>query len=213
MTLKELLKAQGLTDDQISKIEDAMKTEKIYTASEENLDVRYGKLKAEHDSLLLKDGESQKLISELQKATNGQAEVQTKIKTYEETIKKQQEELAASKTESALKIGLLAAGAKATDIDYLIYKMNHDGQWKAELDNDGNVKGLDDKLKGLKTQFPNQFEGTEQKKIEENKLPKPDENSDKTVTKEQFKKMGYQARNKLFNENPELYKQLNAKGE
>jgi hypothetical protein len=213
MTLKELLKAQGLTDDQIAKIEDAMKTEKIYTASEENLDVRYGKLKAEHDSLLLKDGESQKLISELQKATNGQAEVQTKIKTYEETIKKQQEELAASKTESALKIGLLAAGAKATDIDYLIYKMNHDGQWKAELDNDGNVKGLDDKLKGLKTQFPNQFEGTEQKKIEENKLPKPDENSDKTVTKEQFKKMGYQARNKLFNENPELYKQLNAKGE
>ena len=150
MTLQELLKAQNLTDEQVKGILDAMKQNKIYTASEENLDVRYGKLKTDHDAMVAKDAESQKLIAELQKATKGQEDVQTKITEYEATIQKQQEELAEAKTESALKIGLLSAGAKATDIDYLIYKMNHDSDWKPELGEDGQVKGLDDKVKGLK---------------------------------------------------------------
>ena len=145
MTLQELLKAQNLTDEQVKGILDAMKQNKIYTASEENLDVRYGKLKTDHD---------------------------------------------------------------ATDIDYLIYKMNHDSDWKPELGEDGQVKGLDDKVKGLKTQFPSQFESTSTKKIEEKKLEKPEQKD--TVTKEDFNKMGYQARNKLFNENPELYKELSS---
>lgn len=85
-----------------------------------------------------------------------------------------------------MKIGLLSAGAKATDIDYLIYKMNHDSDWKPELGEDGQVKGLDDKVKGLKTQFPSQFESTSTKKIEEKKLEKPEQKD--TVTKEDFNK-------------------------
>ena len=200
MTLQELLKAQNLTDEQVKGILDAMKQNKIYTASEENLDVRYGKLKTDHDAMVAKDAESQKLIAELQKATKGQEDVQTKITEYEATIQKQQEELAEAKTESALKIGLLSAGAKATDIDYLIYKMNHDSDWKPELGEDGQVKGLE-------TQFPSQFESTSTKKIEEKKLEKHEEDVP-TVTKEDFKKMGYASRVKLKEENPELYTTL-----
>lgn len=209
MTLQEILKAKGLSDDDITAVVGEMKQNKIFTASEENLDVRYGKLKTDHDALTAKDAESQKLIAELQKATKGQEAVQGKIAEYEATIQKQQEELTQAKTESALKIGLLSAGAKASDIDYLIYKMNHDGDWTPELGEDGQVKGLEDKVKGLKTQFPNQFESASQKKIEEKKLDKPD-NKD-TVTKEDFAKMGYQARIKLFNENPDLYNELKSK--
>lgn len=206
MTLKELLKEQNLTDDQITGIMSAMKENKIYTSAEENIDVRYGKLKTEHDALTQKEAESQKLITELQKATKGQEAVQAKITEYEATIQKQSEELAQARSESALKIGLLSAGAKASDIDYLIFKMSHDSDFKVELDGDGKVKGLDDKIKGLKTQFPNQFESSAEKKIEEKKLEKPEDN--KTITKEQFNKMGYQARNALFNDNPELYNEL-----
>lgn len=209
MTLQEILKAKGLSDDDITAVVGEMKQNKIFTASEENLDVRYGKLKTDHDALTAKDAESQKLIAELQKATKGQEAVQGKIAEYEATIQKQQEKLTQAKTESALKIGLLSAGAKASDIDYLIYKMNHDGDWTPELGEDGQVKGLEDKVKGLKTQFPNQFESASQKKIEEKKLDKPD-NKD-TVTKEDFAKMGYQARIKLFNENPDLYNELKSK--
>lgn len=207
MTLQELLKTiEGLSEEHQTAILDGMKKNKIFTASEENLDVRYGKLKTDHDALTAKDAESQKLIAELQKATKGQEAVQGKIAEYEATIQKQNEELQEAKTESALKIGLLSAGAKASDIDYLIYKMNHDGDWKPELDDNGQVKGLDDKLKGLKTQFPSQFETSSQKKIEEKKLDKPD--NEAKVSQEEFKKMGYQAKLKLFNENPDLYNEL-----
>lgn len=206
MTLKEILKAKGVADDVIESIMGDMKTHKIFTASEENLDIRFGKLKADHDALTQKDAESQKLISELQSATKGQEDVQKQIAEYQAQIAKQDEELKQAKTESAMKIGLLSAGAKASDIDYLLFKLNHDADWKPELDDNGQVKGLDDKVKGLKTQFPVQFEASSTKKIDEKKLDKPDDKQ--TVTKDDFKKMGYQSRLKLFNENPELYNEL-----
>lgn len=206
MTLQEILKSQGLTDEQIKTVEGEMKQNKIFTATEENLDIRFGKLKSEHDALTAKNAESQKLIAELQSATKGQEEVQAKIAEYESTIEKQKAELDEAKTESALKIGLLSAGAKATDIDYLIFKMSHDSDWKPELDENGSIKGLDDKLKGMKTQFPSQFESSTQKKIEEKKLETG--GNEAKVSKDEFRKMGYQAKLKLFNENPDLYNEL-----
>lgn len=209
MTLQEILKAKGLTDEQIKEVVGEMKEHKIFTASEENLDVRYGKLKTDHDALVTKDTESQKLIAELQKATKGQEAVQGKIAEYEATIAKQNEELAKTKVESAVKIALLGAGAKATDIDYLIFKLSSDADWKAELDDNGNVKGIDDKIKGMKTQFPSQFEASSQKKFEEHRLP--EDNNEVKLTKEEFNKMGYQGRLKLKQENPEVYAQMTGK--
>ena len=206
MTLKEILKSKGVADDVIESIMGDMKTHKIFTASEENLDIRFGKLKADHDALVQKDADSQKLIADLQSATKGQEEVQKQIADYQAQIAKQDEELKQAKTESAMKIGLLSAGAKASDIDYLLFKLNHDSDWKPELDDNGQIKGLDDKVKGLKTQFPVQFEASSTKKIDEKKLDKPDDKQ--TVTKDDFKKMGYQSKLKLFNENPELYNEL-----
>lgn len=210
MTLQELLKSiEGLTEDQQKAILEGMKKNKIFTASEENLDVRYGKLKTDHDNLTAEHKKSTDLIAELQKATKGQEAVQGKITEYEQTIQKLQEEAVQAKTESALKIGLLSAGAKSSDIDYLLFKMEHDGDWKPELGEDGQIKGLDDKVKGLKTQFPSQFESSSSKKIDEKKLEKSD-NKDK-ISAEEFKKMGYQAKNKLFNEDPDLYRKLSGK--
>lgn len=207
MTLQDILKSKGMSDEDIKSVISEMKQNKIFTASEENLDVRYGKLKTDHENLTAEHQKSTDLIAELQKATKGQEAVQGKITEYEATIKQLQEEAVQARTESALKIGLLSAGAKADDIDYLIFKTSHDTDWKPELDDNGVIKGLDDKVKGLKTQFPNQFETASQKKIEEKKLDKPD--NDSKVSKEDFARMGYQAKLKLFNENPDLYKQLN----
>ena len=206
MTLQEILKANGVAEDVINKIVSDMKQNKVFTAGEENLDVRYGKLKTDHDALNTKYTESQNLIAQLQEATKGQQDIQTKIQQYEQTIKEKDAELQKEKTDSALKIGLLSAGAKASDIDYLIYKMEHDSDWKPELTEEGQVKGLDEKLKGMKTQYPNQFETSASKKIDEKKLDKPD--NELTVTQEQFNKMGYQERVKLYNEDPDTYNTL-----
>lgn len=207
MTMQELLqKIEGMTEDQQKAILDGMKKNKIFTASEENLDVRYTKLKEDHDTLKTEHEKSTGLIADLQKVTKGQEAIQGKITEYEATITKLQEEAIQAKTESALKIGLLSAGAKSSDIDYLLFKMSHDSDWKAELDESGQVKGLDDKVKGLKTQFPAQFEASSSKKIDEKKLDKTDDKDG--ISKEEFSKMGYQERLKLYNEHPEQYKEL-----
>ena len=206
MKLDELLKTLGLEDDMIKKILKAMKDNKIFTASEENLDVRYGKLKADHDNLTAEHEKSTGLIAELQKQTKDNEGIQNQITEYQAQIQTLQEEALKAKTESALKIGLLSAGAKPSDIDYLMFKMEHDSEWKPELDDQGKVKGLDDKLKGLKTQFPAQFEGTGSKKIDEKKLEKSEEKT--SVTKDEFKKMGYQDRLNFKKSNPELFKEF-----
>ena len=45
MNFVEILKANRLTDEVIAKVSADMKANKVYLASEENLDVRYNKLK------------------------------------------------------------------------------------------------------------------------------------------------------------------------
>lgn len=121
--------------------------------------------------------DAQKLIDDLKESAGKGEDVATKIAEFETTIRDQQEELKKAKTESALKIELLSAGAKADDIDYLLFKLGNDSDFKAELDENGKLKGIDDKLKNLKTIYPNQFEAEASKNFDENHLPggKPDD--------------------------------------
>lgn len=207
MTMQELLKSLDLTDEQIKSITDKMKENKMFISSEENLDVRYAKLKEQHDALTKQQEESSKLIEDLKKSTEGQEDAQSKINEFQTKMTELEEQLVAERTESALKVALLAAGVKASDIDYIMFKCKSDTDWKPVLDDSGNIKGMDDKIKGLKTQYPNQFESSSKKKIDENKLPEDNDDKNK-VTKEDFKKMGYQERLKVYNDNPDLYKEL-----
>jgi len=208
MTLQEILKSQGLDDATIEKIVGEMKQNKIFTASEENLDTRYSKLKGDHDGVTKQLTEAQTLIAELKKGTGNNEALQGKISEYENTVATLKAENEKLKTDSALKIALLDAGAKAADIDYLLFKAGQSGNIK--LGEDGKLKGQDDLISGLKTQCPAQFQSAEQKNIQEHKLE--NNNVPKTsLTADQFAKMGYQDRLKLFNEHPEQYKELSGK--
>ena len=207
MTLQEILKSQGLTDEQIEKVTGEMKQNKIFISGEENLDIRYGKLKTDHDSLQKQYAEASTLIEELKKGSKGNEDLQKKITAYEQQVTALQDELKQTKVESAIKVALLSA--KAKDVDYLTFKLKEKGE--LVLDDQGNIKGLDDMLAGLKTQFPTQFETDFQKKIDEKKLPEGDDS--KKVSQEEFNKMGYQDRLKLFNENPDLYQELSGNKE
>lgn len=146
------------------------------------------------------------LIAELKKGTKGNEELQGKITGYEEQVAQLQAELEKTKLENAIQLAL--RDAKAVDPDYLAFKLRE--KYSADelkLDENGKVKGMDDKLAGLKTQFPAQFEGSGSKKVIENKLP-DDQGVGESVTKNDFAKMGYQERLKLFNENPTAYAEL-----
>lgn len=207
MTIQEVLKSAGLTDEQVTAVTTAMTQNKVFTASEENLDTRYQKLKEDSDG---KDGqlaEAQKLIADLKKNNAGNETLQAKVTEYETTVSDLQKQLERTKLESAIKVELL--GAKAKDVDYMTYKLKENGELK--LGSDGKIEGWKDKIDALKTQFPNQFEsaGTG-KKIEEHKLEQGEQGE--TVSKEAFDKMGYQDRLKLFNENPKAFEEFTKEG-
>ncbi len=206
MTLAELLKSKGIEDSIIEGIIADMKTNKIFTASEENLDVRYGKLKTDHDGKLKELTEAQNLIAELKKSSKGNEDLQGKITTYEQQVQQLQAELEQTKIDSAINVGLLAAGVKPDDVDYVTFKLKAKGEELA-LDETGKIKGWDDKVAALKTQLPGQFESAGSKKYEEYKLPEGDP-GDKVITKEEFNKMGYNSRVELKKNNPEQYNQL-----
>ena len=203
MTLAELLKAKGIDDEAIKGILEEMKANKIFTASEENLDVRYGKLKTDHDSVIKERDEGKALIAELQKSNKGNEALQKQVADYEAKMAQIQAELEQTKLDAAIKVELLSS--KALDVDYLTFKLKEKGE--LALDENGKIKGWDDKIAALKTQFPTQFESSSKKSILENKLP-GDNDQDGGITKEAFAKMGYQDRLKLFNENPETYAEL-----
>ena len=203
MTIAEILKAKGIDEKIISEIQEEMKSNKIFTASEENLDIRYGKLKTEHDGKLAELSEAQNLIAELKKSSKGNEDLQGKITAYESQVAQLQEELKQTKLDNAIKVELLSN--KALDVDYLTFKLKEKGE--LTLDENGKIKDWDDKLAGLKVQFPTQFETSGAKKIEENRLPDIDDGS-KVVTKEEFNKMGYNSRVEFKRNNPEQYSQL-----
>ena len=182
-------------------LNDIMET--INMISEENLDIRYGKLKTEHDGKIAELTEAQNLIAELKKSTKGQEDLQGKITAYEGQVQQLQAELEQTKLDAEVKVGLLEA--KALDVDYLTFKLKEKGE--LARDESGKIKGWEDKLAALKTQFPTQFESAGGKRYEEHKLPDQNDNGN-AVTKEAFNKMGYQDRVKLFNENPEAYAEL-----
>ncbi|NSC50234.1 hypothetical protein G4359_08555 [Dorea longicatena] len=177
MTLEELLKAQGLSDEQIKAITASMKENKIYTASEENLDIRYGKLKTDYDTLNTQHGESTKLIEQLKKDAKNDEALQGKITAYETQVANLQKELDETRLESAIKVALM--NAKTDDVGYMAFKLKEGGA--LELDEDGNIKGIDEKISNLKTQFPTHFDSENNpgpREIDPKPLPEGDHNND-----------------------------------
>lgn len=184
MTLQEILEAMGLSEEQITKIMSSMKENKIFTAGEENLDVRYSKLKSDHEGMSRELSEAKELIKTLKKGTSNDEGLQGKIMEYETKIDALSAENEKLKVEGALKVALLDAGAKASDIDYLIFKAGT-GDRDLQISDDGKLKGQDDLISGLKTQFPGNFETPAQKQVQEHKLetgdPAADTNEPKTL--------------------------------
>ena len=92
MTISEILKAKGISDDVIKGVLEDMKANKVFTASEENLDIRYGKLKTDHEGVTKQLGEANTLIEELKKSNKGNEGLQQKVTAYEAQVQQLQQE-------------------------------------------------------------------------------------------------------------------------
>ena len=202
MNLTEILKANGVDDEVITKITADMKTNKVFTASEENLDIRYGKLKNDHATAQQSIADLQSQIAQFEQLKSQNASL---IEEANKKLADLQAENDRIKLDNAVERALIEA--KVQDVDYMKFKLKEKHPDGFKLDENGKIESINTVLDDLKVQFPNQFAKTE-KKIEEKKLEKSDDNNG-GISSEQFSKMNYHERAKLFKENPEQYAELN----
>ena len=171
MTLQEILAAQNLNEEQIAAIEVAMKENKIFTSGEENIDIRYSKLKGEHETKIKELEGAQDLIKQLQDSAKDNENVQTKIKEYEAQIQQLQADAAKAKLDYAIKASLLEKNVNPDSIDYLLFKINQDNK-ELKLDENDKLQGID--FDELKTKYVSHFKAEDSnasKRLDPNSLP------------------------------------------
>ena len=168
---------------------------------------KYDDLSAEHETNVQKLSEANELIKQLQKAAKGDETLQQQITTYQGKIAELEADLQQTRIDSAVKVALLSEGAE--DIDYLTYKLKEKGE-TLELDEQGNIKGWNEKLEALKTQLPGQFQskGGNGNYDGFRPLEKDGQKQQTGMTKAELLKKSYAERMKLFNENPDAYNEI-----
>lgn len=203
MTLEQILKAQGLTDEQIAAIMGAMKENKIYTTNEENIDIRYGKLKAERDDLKGKLETAETTIGDL-KATNKDNEaLQATIKTHEDTITSMKADYESKIREMSIQS---AIRSKLTDTKYPELLETKFDKTKLSVSEDGTVLGIDEQLTTIKEQYKDLFVPVVKGKEPNNTGGNPP-GVKNPWSKDHF---NLTEQGKMLRENPELAAQLKA---
>lgn len=129
------------------------------------------KYKADFDAKDAEHKEALALIEKLKGENAGNEQLQASVKDYETTVAQLKAENEQLKVDKAVEIALLENKAKASDIDYLMFKIKAEHKDLA-LDENGKVKGIDDIISGAKTSYAGNFETVAKKTYEPNKLPK-----------------------------------------
>lgn len=188
MTIQEILKAQGIEDKTVQAILDEMKANKVYTASEENLDIRYGKLKEQHEGTDKQLKEALAAIEQYKQASGDAESLQAKLTSAVTENAQLKAQLAMAQMEGEAQVQLLSEGANPDDMDYLLFKLKAMGDMKQ--DEHGKVKDLGDKIAALKTKLPGQFPA-KKKTVLENTLPEGKERENEPSSLEEALKMAY----------------------
>ncbi|ENJ9653543.1 phage scaffolding protein [Clostridium botulinum] len=140
MEFKEFLKSQGLSDEQINKILSDMKENKIYTTTEENMDIRYNKLKEQKEQLEDDLKEANKTLDKVKKDNKDIESLQTEIDGYKTKMIELEAGREKEQKEFTVKSKLKDAGC--TDVDYMLYKLGDIEKLDIEKDLDNKVKEL-----------------------------------------------------------------------
>lgn len=158
MTLEEILKEQGLESEKVATVFAKMKERKLYVTTEENAAERLKKYREQKvklkADLIVKTRDEEAFSEELKQLKIKNAELESKL--LQSTID--------GKLTSKL------TSLKAKDLDYMKFKAKEGAT--LELDEKGEIKGLDELVKGLQEKYPNQFIVKSGKKIYPNILQK-----------------------------------------
>lgn len=157
MKLIEILKSQGVTDEQISKIKASMKENKVYETSLENADERYDKMKSKKEDFETQLKTADATIEDLKKNNKDNETLQKTIEEHETTIE-------TLKRDSAVKIKNLtldnAINSKLSKVDDK-YKKLLQTQFDREkliIKEDGSIEGLEEQYKTITETYSEWFE-------------------------------------------------------
>lgn len=201
MKLVDILKAQELTDEQITKIQASMKENKIYETSLENADERYSKMKAKKEDFEEQLKTANTTIEDLKKNNKDNETLQNTIKEHETTIENLKKEAETKDFNYALDTVLKESKCKNTKAIKAL--LNMEG---IKL-NEGKFEGLEEQLKALKESDSYLFE-SDNNPGSKGFNPTGTNGGEVGITKEKFKTMNMAQRIKLRNDDPKLYEEL-----
>lgn len=163
---------------------------------------------AERDKLKQDIKEREGQIETLKKSAGSGEDLKKQIEALQAENRKEKISYAVEKALTAAKAkNVTAAKAMLKDLD------------KAEFSEDGSIKGLSEQIKALQkdeaTKFLFEEEKPQKPKMTGASPADPDDEKPSGVTKEQFAKMGYKERLKLYNSDRDAYDLLSGtkKGE
>lgn len=207
MKKEDLMKIEGMTEDLAAKIAEQSAEElKGYIPKSRFDEVNEAKKNAES---LIKERDKQ--LEELKESSGDNEELKKQIEQLQEDNKavkqKYEADIKRMQIDNAVQTALKDAGAKnVTAAIALLKDMD-----KAELDSDGTVKGLAERITELQKSESYLFDvktGTAPKASGATPASGSLTHIPGTITKEQFAKMGYKERNELYHTNKELYDSL-----
>ena len=206
MKKEDLMKIEGMTEELATKIAEQSAEElKDYIPKSRFDEVNEAKKNAES---LVKERDKQ--LEDVKKASGDNEELKKQIEQLQEDNKaakqKYDADIKKMQIDNAVHSALKDAGAKnVTALMALLKDID-----KAELAEDGTVKGLAEQIQELQKSESYLFNiKTEPQNKPTGATPaNSGSNIPGTITKEQFAKMGYKERNELFNTNKELYDSL-----
>lgn len=200
---RKFLEELGLEKDDI---------DKIMTENGNDINAAKAELSeviAERDKLKQDIKEREGQIETLKKSAGSGEDLKKQIEALQVENRKEKISYAVEKALTAAKAkNVTAAKAMLKDLD------------KAEFSEDGSIKGLSEQIKTLQKDEATKFLFEEEKKPQKPKMTgaspaDPDDEKPSGVTKEQFAKMGYKERLKLYNSDRDAYDLLSGtkKGE
>nr|WP_288247522.1 phage scaffolding protein [uncultured Romboutsia sp.]DAE87459.1 MAG TPA: minor structural protein [Caudoviricetes sp.] len=157
MKLMEILKAQGLSDEQINKITASMKENKVYETSLENIDERYSKLKTQKDDLVGQLNTANTTIENLKKNNKDNETLQQTIKDHETTIETLKKDSEVKIRNLTLNNAINSKLAKVDDRYKKLLETQFDRE-KLTIKEDGTIEGLDEQFKTLSETYSEWFE-------------------------------------------------------
>ena len=209
MKKEELMKLEGMTEELASKVAEMSAEEMKGMIPKTRLD----EVIAERDNAKNSNADLLKQLGALQKESGDVQSLKDKIKELEDGAKEAEKahtaEIQNLKINNAVDAALM--NAKALNAKAVKALLNLE---KAELDTDGNVKGLADQIKALQTAEDSKFMfGSSAPTMKGAKIGESgNEDGDKGMTIDQFRKMSPAERYNYSVTNPNEYKNLYERG-